>query len=224
MDLPNMSAGVARNRLQTPFDETITEIPDINEIAEPVRACIQGLAQMRENLSTFQDNEKFDAEMAVALHETASLPLGGACDSGFWRWLAVEHGRDLVIFRHGVNASLANYGIGRQWDNLFMRSWFRAELSWNGNLKDPYSLTRCGGSDFWASGVVRHRYSSARNMVRALIRFQFAVDDPLNGRLNTAKVRELYKRIRLIHATVSLELLADEECDELLVELSSDLS
>ena len=103
-----------------------------------------------------------------------------------------------------------------------MRAWYRAELSWDPNLDDPYSLTRYGGSDFWATNI-RHRYSSARNFMRALIRFQFVGWDPIYGRLNTPRVRELYKRIQLIHATVTLELLTDPECDELLEELASDL-
>ena len=224
MQLPHMSTGVAKDRLQTPIEESSVDEINVNRFAEPVKECIRGLGDIRTNLPSLQDYEKFDAEIAVILHRSARLPLGHASDIGFWRWLAVEHGRDLVVFRHGENASLANYGIGRQWDNLFMRSWFRAELSWDQHLSDPYSLTRRGRSDFWASGVVRHRYSSARNIVRALIRFQFSSDDPFNGRLNTSKVRELYKRIRHMQATVSLELLTDEECDELLIDLSRDLS
>ncbi len=223
MKLPHMSSNIAKNRLAAPIDEVVADESKLSEFPEPVQACIHSLAQMRELLPNLRDHETFDAEMAVMLHASTKLPLGGASDLGFWRWLAVEHGRDLVVFRYGENASLANYGVGRQWDNLFMRSWFRAELSRDGELDDPYSLTRCGGSDFWASGVVRHRYSSARNIVKALIRFQFNVDDPMNGHLNTAKIRELYKRIRLIHATVSLELLTDTECDALLKELASDL-
>ena len=103
-----------------------------------------------------------------------------------------------------------------------MRAWYRAELSWDGTLEDPYSLTRRGGSDFWVTNI-RHRYSSARNMIKALIRFQFADDDPLHGRLNTTRVRELYKRIQLIHATISLELLTYDECDDLVGELADDL-
>lgn len=223
MELPHLTASVAKDRLQIPIEEWNVSDINIDDFAEPVRACILALANVRTKLPQLQDYATFDGEMAVTLHRTAKLPLAHASDIGFWRWLAVEHGRDLVVFRHSESASLANYGIGRQWDNLLMRSWFRADLSCDRKSEDPYALTKRGGSDFWASGVVRHRYSSARNVVRALIRFQFNGDDPFNGRFNTDKIREIYKRIRHIQATVSLELLTDDECDELLRELARDL-
>lgn len=222
MALPHMSSGVARDRLETPITDVEADHRDIEELPGPAQACIQSLARIRGNLPDFTDHVEFDAAVAVRLHESADLPLVGASDLGFWRWLAVEHGRDLVEFRYGENANLANYGIGRQWENLFMRAWFRADLSCDATRDDPYSLTRYGGSDFWATNI-RHRYSSARNIMRALIRFQFVGSDPLRGRLNTTNVRELYKRIQLIHATISLELLTDAECDDLLEELASDL-
>ena len=223
MELPHMSLSLARTHLESSFETVPFNDTEMHQLAEPVQACIRGLAEVRQNLRILNDHENFDAELAVQLHDSCSLPLAGAADLGYWRWLTINHARDLVEFRHGENAGLANYGIGRQWDNLLMRSWFRAELSRDETLEDPYSLTKRGGSDFWASGVVRHRYSSARNMVRDLVRFQFEIGDPLNGRLNTVRIRELYKRIRLIQASVSLELLTDAECDELLEELASDL-
>lgn len=222
MTLPHMSPGVARDRLATPIGDDATDHTDIEELPQPAQDCVQSLASIRENLSDLGDNVRFDAAVAVGLHNSAELSHMGASDPGFWRWLAVEHGRDLVEFRYGENANLANYGIGRHWENLFMRAWYRAELSRDPTLDDPYSLTWYGGSDFWAVNI-RHRYSSARNIMRALIRFQFVDSDPLHGRLNTTNVRELYKRIQLIHATISLELLTDAECDELLEELASDL-
>ena len=224
-ELPKLSRFDAAERLG---DAEGFEVPsvsslDSDELHPSAIGCVQALEAIRQAYPDRVVPLAFDADLAFELHSRARFHPVESTEVAFWRWLAIEHGQDLVRNRHGDNAGRANYGLGNRWLNLFERSWFRAELSFDPGLSNPYSLTKRGGSDFWASGVIRHRYSSARNMVRALIRFQFPFDDPFKGRMGTDDVRELYKRLSRMHASVAFELLTDEECGELLVELTEDL-
>ena len=205
----------------TPIATEGVESSNLPRLAEE---CIGALNDVRNELANINSPAEFDAQLAVALHSSAELNYATTTDLGYWRWLALEHGRDLIVFRYGEDAGYANFGLGPRWENLLLSSWFRAELSHDPGRDDPYSLTKRGRSDFWASGVIRRRYASARNLVRALVRFQFPHDDPFRGKLHTDNVRELYKRIRRMQATVAFELLSDDECDELLRVLADDLA
>ena len=224
-ELPKISRFDAVERLGDAEEFDVPDVAnlDLDSLHPAAIGCIQALEAVRLAYPDRVYPLSFDADLAVELHSRARLHPVESTDFAFWRRLAIEHGQDLVRKRHGDDAGRANYGLGNRWLNLFERSWFRAELSIDLGLPTPYSLTRRGGSDFWASGVIRHRYSSARNMVRALIKFQFPYDDPFKGRLGTDNVRELYKRLSRMHASVAFELLSDEECGELLCELTEDL-
>ena len=223
--LPTMSRYDGMERLNdgAGFEAPSASVLDPDSYHAGAIGCVRGLEAMRLKYADRVDPLEFDADLAVELHSRARFQPAESNDVAFWRWLAIEHGQDLVRMRHGENAGRANYGLGSRWRNLFERSWFRAELSFNVDAADPYSLTKRGGSDFWASGIIRHRYSSARNMVRALIGYQFPYDDPFKGRLGTDEVRELYKRLSRIHASIAFELLSFEQCNELLTELTVDL-
>ena len=223
--LPTMSRydGVERLNDGADFEVPCASDLDPDSLHAGAIGCVQGLEVMRQKYTDRVDPLAFDADLAVELHQRARFHPVESNDVAFWRWLAIEHGQDLVRMRHGENAGQANYGLGSRWYNLFERSWFRAELSFNVDSSDPYWLTKRGGSDFWASGIIRHRYSSARNMVRALISHQFPYDDPFKGRLGTDEVRELYKSLRRIHASIAFELLSFEHCSDLLTELTADL-
>ena len=223
--LPTISRYDGAERLNdgTDFEAPSASDLDPDSIHAGAIGCVQGLEVMRLKYTDQVDPLAFDADLAVELHSRARFQPVESNDVAFWRWLAIEHGQDLVRMRHGENAGRANYGLGSRWRNLFERSWFRAELSFDVDSSDPYWLTKRGGSDFWASGIIRHRYSSARNMVRALIGYQFPHDDPSKGRLGTDEVRELYKRLSRIHASIAFELLSFEQCSDLLTELTDDL-
>ena len=224
-NLPTMSRYDATEKLNDAegFEAPSTSSLDPDELHLGAIGCVEALEAIRLAYPDQVDPAPFDADLAIALHSRARLHPVESTNVGFWRWLAVEHGQDLVRKRHGANAGRANYGLGNRWLNLFERTWFRAELSYDAGSSNPYSLTKRGGSDFWASGVIRHRYSSAHNLVKALIRFQFPEDAPFRGNLGTDNVRELYKRLTRIHTTVAFELLTDVECGELIGELAEDL-
>ena len=175
------------------------------------------------------DVNSFDREACVILHRELNLPPNLAATDGFWRWLAVEKLADIVEARaRSSPAHLRNYGIDASvTDNRIAILWFRASMVYDYEADDPYHLARRPAhTDFWESGIIRHRYAWSPNLARAFVNFQYR--DPSSGKAylhstNENGIRELYKRLRRLHATVSFEFLSDNEIWAVLAEKSSDL-
>ena len=175
------------------------------------------------------DVNSFDRHACAVLHRKLELPPNLVAEEGFWRWLAVEKLLDIVEARSGEGgAHLRNYGIDASVTaNRIAILWFRADMVYDDAANDPYHLARRPAhTDFWESGIIRHRYAWSPNLARALVRFQYR--DPSSSQAflhSTAErgVRELYKTLRRLHSTVSFEYLSDEELTALLESKSSDL-
>ncbi len=180
---------------------------------------------------------RFDAEACAILHgELGEIGDRIAGDRGFWTWLAVARLGALIEWRAapargdpGKAVNPENYGIGDRWRDLPARLWFRAELAYNEVDGDRYALARRGSADFWESGVLRHRYSSCRALVKALARHQYPEEGEFRGdeyrpaTLGLNGLRELYKRLRLYHASTSFEALDDGACSKLVKQLARGL-
>lgn len=199
-----------------------------------VRRLIGALDHMRGSLASRGRGRRFDRYASRVIHQAAQdLPTHMQEDAGFWRWLAIEQGADIVEHRYGAttHAGKDNFGLGGRWESMFRRLWIRAEISIDAGATDPYWMTKLGDVDFWASGVLRHRYSSARNLVKAFV--AFAYDDPNQpaddrwiraGEPNRELgIRILYKKLKRLHATVAYEVLDINQCTEILERLSQDL-
>ena len=188
--------------------------------------------RLRGSLKLLGRAQHFDRRAARIIHESApKLPTIMQEDAGFWRWLAVEHGPDVVEHRYGgsTQAGRSRFGIrAPRWGCLFMRLWFRADMVFDSDESDYYRRSELGDVDFWESGVFRHRYGSARNLVRALIDYAFDdPDDPTRDRWQRAGatdrdhgIRILYKNLTRLHATVAFEALSSEQCKDILRRLS----
>ncbi len=175
----------------------------------------------------------FDKDACAILHRILELPNNLVASDGFWRWLAVEKFPDIIEARHvnlsrGTLAHPGNYGINASVTrNRVAILWFRAEMVYDSDSADPYHLAKQPGhTDFWESGIIRPRYAWCRNLARQLVKFQYR--DPTSDRayLHSTSpdgVRELYKRLRRLHAIVSYEFLSDEELQRLLADASSNL-
>ncbi len=200
--------------------------------AVKLRALKSGLPEVGKILK----GNIFDKDACRIVHETLALPPNLAASEGFWRWLAVEKFGDIIEFRNGdlsgsgPPAHLANYGIDTRAEyNRLAILWFRADMAYDGDSDDPYHLAaRLSSTDFWESGVIRPRYGWCRNLARELVRFQYR--DPYSSTVknylhltNENGIRELYKRLRRLHSTVSFEYMSDEEIRDMLEEKSSDL-
>ena len=121
---------------------------------------------------------------------------------------------------YGINASVT--------DNRIAIMWFRADMVYDPEAEDSYHLaTRPAHTDFWESGIIRHRYAWSRNLARSLVRFQYR--DPGIGSgvsphsTHVEGIRELYKRLRRLHTTISFEYLGDDEINAILEQKCADL-
>lgn len=178
---------------------------------------------------------RFDAQAAERLHIALSIPDEVSGDDGFWRYLALTESWELAKWRHGrengVAPAAGHLGLGEKWWCLPRRLWLRAELSIDADRDsaDPYELTRRGGADFWMSGVIRHVYSGARPLVRALIKFQYPEPGDFVGNeyrpqtLTLSGVRELYTRLRHFYAFVGVGGLTEEAAASLVESLAKGL-
>lgn len=236
-DYPVLSKSAAARRLNDLRADALyphhhREQPSIGNAH--VHRLIGALDQMRGSLARRGRGRRFDRYASRVIHQAAQdIPTHMQEDPGFWRWLAIEQGPDIVEHRYGATslAGKGNFGLGSRWDSMFMRLWFRAEVSVDPDSTDPYWMTKLGDVDFWASGVMRHQYGSARNLVKAFV--SFAYDNqtqPADDRWIRAGepnrdlgIRILYKKLKRLHATVAYEVLDIDQCTEILERLSQDL-
>lgn len=176
------------------------------------------------------DVNSFDRDACVILHRDLALPPNLVGDDGFWRWLALEKLPTIVEARTGHEwAHLRNYGIDASvTDNRIAILWFRADMVYDEASDDPYRLARQPAhTDFWESGIIRHRYAWSPNLARSLVRFQYRHASSAQAFLHSTDergVRELYKRLRRLHSTVSFEYLSDHDLIAILEEKSVGLT
>jgi len=169
----------------------------------------------------------FEANAAPLLHERLNLISHVAADSGFWRWLSLGPLIEVVFARNDQLRS-EHIGLGSPWDCLLSRLWYRADIAIDLRSPDQYELVRYGDLDFWRSHLLRADYSACRELIRALIRFQYPSGSEGKPRLKPSGdsedgIRQLSKRIKLRQATVAFELLTEESCSMMLEELSGGL-
>lgn len=160
----------------------------------------------------------FEAKACVEVHRSLPFDPDMLADYEWWTWLAVFRFRELVDWRFGSEgkvAAPANYGIGAGSENLLYRMWLRADMGYDHRRNEPYELARRGDQDFWRSHVFRQGYGKCRELVRALVRYQFP--DGSGGRptLKIDEIRELAKRLRRLHANVVFECLDQQAAYEL---------
>ena len=193
------------------------------------------LADLKDELLTAErsdaNDQLFDRTACKILHQELNLSPSLAASDGFWRWLAVERFCDVIEARHSRRSSVArlmNFGIdGPPTSNRLRILWLRADIVHDVGKEDPYHLaTRLSPTDFWESGIIRHRYGWSRNLARLLTRFQYPDPDSGRGTLHLTHengIRMLYKRLKRMHSTIAFEYLDDSELLEILETKSADL-
>jgi len=177
------------------------------------------------------NDQLFDSAACKILHQELYISPNLAASDGFWRWLAVERFYEVIEARHTRRSSVAsvmNFGIdGPPTSNRLRILWLRADIVYDADNENPYHLaTRLSPTDFWESGIIRHRYGWSRNLARLLTRFQYP--DPYSGKgtLHLTKengIRMLYKRLKRMHSTIAFEYLEDSELLNILEAKSADL-
>ena len=177
------------------------------------------------------NDQAFDRAACKILHQELAIPPNLAASDGFWRWLAVEKFYDIIEARHSRRSAVArlmNFGIdGPATSNRLRILWLRADIVYDSANGDPYHLaTRMSATDFWESGIIRHRYGWSRNLARVMTGFQYPDADSGIGRLhltNENGIRMLYKRLKRMHSTIAFECLDDSELLKVLEVKSEDL-
>jgi hypothetical protein len=217
--------------------------PHIHDVGtgsrEPLATAIKETARQLRKLQQKYESRtdvaarlEFDAEAAPLIHGQLEVGDRLVAEDDFWRYLACVSVPDVVSWRHaGKDGDTAHvyYGLGDKWECLPKHLWLRAQLSLTANGQDPYELTRRGGRDFWSSGVIRILHGSSRPIVRALVRFQYREPGRFMGQqyrpqtLSLKGIRELYKRLRHFNSLVAFPILTDDEADDLVVSLATDL-
>ena len=181
------------------------------------------LCEELSKLSTSEDQATFEREGALLVHHT--LPDDPALrDVGFWYWLAIVPGREVILDRYGEPEQPGqgsdqppknplphseNFFGANARENLFFRLWIRGEMAREPGYPDPYEYARPGLIDFWRSHVFRQLYAHHRPFMEAFIDFQFPETEGSRGtpRLNTSGIRTLAKELKLACANISVEAL-----------------
>ena len=180
---------------------------------------------------SIRERQEFDRHASRAIHEALDLTPQIIADPGFWRWLAVAKLADVLERRHrtrGTDAGLNNFGItGAATSNRLFILWLRAETVYDEEHSNPYHLSmRLSSTDFWESGIIRHRYGWAPSLARAFAEFEYP--DPESGKATLAigsenGVRMLYKRLKRLHAIIAFDHMTAEEIIPILKAKSADL-
>lgn len=177
------------------------------------------------------ERQQFDRHACKAIHEALDLTPEVIADAGFWRWLAVAKLNAILERRHrsrGRDARLANFGVtGPATYNRLFILWLRADIVYDDENADPHHLsTRLSSTDFWESGIIRHRYGWAPSLARAFVEFEYP--DPESGKatlvIGSANgVRMLYKRLQRLHAVIAFDHMTPQEIMPILHDKSTDL-
>lgn len=177
------------------------------------------------------NDQLFDKAACKILHQELNISPNLAASDDFWRWLAVEKFSDTIEARHSRRSPVANvmnFGIdGPPTSNRLRILWLRADIVYDTCNEDPYHLaTRLSPTDFWESGIIRHRYGWSRNLARLMTRFQYPDPESGTGMLHLTHengIRMLYKRLKRMHSTIAFEYLEESELLDILEAKSADL-
>lgn len=178
------------------------------------RLADEVVADLSGGLERAKSTAAFEAEACTLLHDR--LPRDRALsDPGFWIWFAVVPGLPLALERYGETEktpipNVLNFTSRSAKETLFYRLWVRAEVALDPNRPDPYELARYGDVDFWRSHMFRQTFSEHRDLLTALVKFQYPSGPNGPPRLkgkNQSELRELVKYLRRACANVTVEMM-----------------
>jgi hypothetical protein len=189
---------------------------------------LEKLKELREQLALeplpANKGKDFEGPASALVHETLGLCSRAAGSRDFWLWLTFVAAEgafaDLVDWRFGSQETIdpVNYGIGRRsviWEGLFARLWLRGNIGHDSASSDPYRIAKKGDIDIWRSHIIRQEYGRCKSVAHALINYQYP--DGKSGKpLRVKQLRDLAKRLRIVDASVSYELLPSGKIKDLI--------
>lgn len=169
----------------------------------------------------------FEAPACALVHENLNLNSVAASSREFWLWLtfgaAGGEFADIVDWRFSAGSRIddVNYGITTRagtWEGLFARLWWRGSIGYDPDSENPYEIAKRGDIDIWRSHIIRQEYGRCANVARALVKYQYPSSDDDTATLKIAELRELAKRLRIIDASMSYEMLDESQINALIGE------
>lgn len=139
-------------------------------------------------------------------------------DNRFWLWLTFvsAHGKFFNIVRDRMGSfQEPNYGLASLSECLYFRLWWRGFRF----SDDNYDLALRGSAEFWRSHIIRIEYAYGDTMARAFIKFNYPQKGQTSGG-DTEFIRDLAKKLTARHASCAFETLTEDECTEILNEIS----
>jgi hypothetical protein len=195
---------------------------------EAAAAMVHGqLVTLKEEIGTERlpamRGKDFESPASAIVHAGLAVGPAAAGSREFWLWLnfVAAEGRflSLVDWRFSARDAIneVNYGITRRagvWEGLLARLWWRGNVGYDPDEADPYRLARKGDVDIWRSHIIRQEYGRFRPLARALVEYQ----NPDKGKnpLSTEQLRALAKRLRIVDASISYELLTLDQVKEII--------
>jgi len=199
---------------------------DVSQTNSMLKKLSQLKSKLPNPLPTAKGRD-FESPASEVVHKSLELNALAASSREFWLWMTfgADSGQllELVDWRFGTQKHIndVNYGITSRagtWEGLFARLWWRGSIGFDQNFEDPYDIAKRGDIDIWRSHVIRQEYGRCATVARALIRYQHPDSDPKSKTLTIKKLRELAKRLRIVDATMSYELLTEAQITELIGE------
>ena len=161
--------------------------------------------------------EEYEATMSVDLFKILyPIQTQMLTDSDFWRFLSMYVFYDFIIWRDGENCAYASFGAsGRavNFDCVPFRMFNRALVAFAIDSTDKdLAYAKIPGTDLWRSHILRVLNSYSSSVSKAIL------DQYNDGKLPTALVRDVVKRLRKLRSNLLFEILSDKDAEELLKE------
>lgn len=160
-----------------------------------------------------QEPYEIEADVAPAVHRELDLTRRQAADAGIWHYLAVVWRPDFVRYRWPWEAtdrtekSMREKFLGRSTDlyaNAFHRMWWHAELTYDPDREDLYSLTRkVAGFQRLADWLFDPGFARYKLLV-------VACGDALSDE-STAVVNKTVKRVNHAVSTIPIEGQSEDD-------------
>lgn len=186
---------------------------DWDTLGSEIAATLLDLADKHQTANGKVDGSDFEAAAGAEVHRRLP-PHPALADAEFWIWLALVHCEEVVERRYAGSQNAKNFGVGGAGENLLYRLWLRAEISYDGDAKDHYALSRFGDIDFWRSHIFRQGYGDVRRFARALLEFQFPAKAKRKPRLKIVEIRALAKHLKRARSNLMFEVMTEARAVE----------
>ena len=180
------------------------------------------------NFNQLEDKE-LAAQVSIKLHQSLkSLPRYVLSDESFWSWINFDVGYEvsqrLIKLSEDRSSTLLNHyffsgGIRRgKFFGVFSRLFFRALLTYDETMEDPYYLTKhVNYNPNQIRNLTWRTYSNNYDLVKRVLKIQIKLEMSF-GKLMTSKTYEyIAKLISNLGSSLYVDLLSDEDLEKLII-------